>query len=241
METTASFRNNPLYTLLAMVVVNNQKSRKNLPSKVANYLTRSATSAATAVAAKPGLWQRYIMGLSHSPFTYKGMTSGTLKALSKITAVAVQGDQANLRQILGTFVYGYTIDTYMCHIWYTYLLPPLETALINLTVGQNAPALLKVALTTAFSSTVFDLPYVWVYYATSGYLTGLYKTWEEAKKEANKGYYQAWYDGLKVWPGFTFLCMYFLPRDLVVPAGNLIGYFWNTYFMLLQAANSKKQ
>ena len=38
------------------------------------------------------------------------MTSGTLKALSKITAVAVQGDQANLRQILGTFVYGYTID-----------------------------------------------------------------------------------------------------------------------------------
>lgn len=230
--------NNPLHTLASLILYN--RVRKNVRptiSSTTSFLTKSATAAVSSAVATPGLWQRYLNGLQHSPYTTKGMTSGTLKALSKITAVAVEGKQANLRQIIGTFVYGFTIDTYCCHLWYTYGLPPLETALINATVGQKAPEILKVALSTAFSSTVFDLPYVWIYYATSGLLNGTYSSWDEAVKEANKGYYKAWFDGLKVWPGFTFLCMYFLPRNLVVPAGNVIGYFWNTYFMLLQAAS----
>ena len=230
---------NPLATLVAMIIVNNRRKASPL-STATSFLTRSATSAASAAIKNPSLWEKYLLGLQNSPYKTKGMTSGTLKALSKVTAVAVAGKSANLRQIIGTFVYGCTIDTWMCHNWYTYCLPVLEKKLIDATVGQNAPQIVQVALSTAFSATVFDLPYVWVYYAMSGLLNGTYSSWEEAKMEANKGYYQAWYDGLKVWPGFTFLCMYFLPRNLVVPAGNLIGYFWNTYFMLLQAANKSK-
>ena len=124
------------------------------------------------------------------------------------------------------------------HHRYSYGLPYFENILINATVGQNAPGLIKAALATAFSSIVFDLPYIWIYGTTSGLLSGLYSSWDEAAAASNKGTYGAWKDGLKVWPGFTFLSMYFLPRDLVVPAGNMIGYFWNTYFMLMQSRGS---
>ena len=127
----------------------------------------------------------------------------------------------------------------LSHHRYSYGLPYFENILINATVGQNAPGLIKAALATAFSSIVFDLPYIWIYGTTSGLLSGLYSSWDEAAAASNKGTYGAWKDGLKVWPGFTFLSMYFLPRDLVVPAGNMIGYFWNTYFMLMQSRGSK--
>jgi hypothetical protein len=102
------------------------KKKRSVPLQSATttamtFLTRSVTAAATA-AANPGLWQRYMNGLSESPYTYKGMTSGGLKALSKVTAVAVEGKQANMRQIIGTFIYGFTIDTWMNHNWYVFFL-----------------------------------------------------------------------------------------------------------------------
>ena len=51
-----------------------------------------------------------------------------------------------------------------------------------------------------------------------------------------------WKDSLKVWPTFTFMSMYLLPEPLVVPASNVIGYFWNTYVMLSsQKKESQKQ
>lgn len=118
---------------------------------------------------------------------------------------------------------------------YTYGLPPCEKFLINATVGQNAPTLLKVLITTIFSSVVFDLPYSMVYGFSAGLLSGLYGSVEEAYNKTMATAIEFWMDGLKVWPGFTFLCMFLLPRDLVVPAGNLIGYFYNTFFMLKQA------
>ena len=118
---------------------------------------------------------------------------------------------------------------------YTYGLPPCERFLINATVGQNAPEVIKVLLTTAFSSTFFDLPYIWVYGVCSGLLSGLYESVDEAVEKCSATLISNWKSGLKVWPGFTFLCMFFLPRDLVVPAGNFIGYFCK--FLLLSCCS----
>ena len=109
----------PMYTLFAMIMLNKQKKQvvETVSKTMKTFLTRSVTAATSAVT-NPGLWQRYMTGLAESPYTYKGMTSGGLKALSKLTAVAINGKQANARQIIGTFVYGYTIDTWMNHNWY---------------------------------------------------------------------------------------------------------------------------
>ena len=113
-------RKSPMYTLMAMAYMMNRKKAEPIvntaTTAITSFLSRSVTAAATSTASLT-LLQRYVQGCNESPFLYKGMTSGILKALSKITAVAVEGKQADARQIIGTFIYGFTIDTWCCHFW----------------------------------------------------------------------------------------------------------------------------
>ena len=199
-------------------------------------MRRALTSASAAAATHaPGLWARYLHACETHPLTTKGLTSGLIKILSKITASRLQGGRADpltIRRLAGVFVFGLCIDTPMCHYWFSRALPAIADLVINATVSAKAPAFIKTFIAVALSAISFDFGYIFTYGVTCGLLTGDYNSLDEAIKDASGWIVPVWKDSLKVWPTFTFLSMYMLPEPLVVPASNVIGYFWNTYVML---------
>ena len=195
-------------------------------------LRRALTSAASRA---PGLWARYLHACETNPLLTKGLTSGLIKILSKITAARLQGQRADpltLRRLAGVFVFGMFIDTPMCHYWFSRGLPFFADAVVNATVSQKAPAFIKTFIAVALSAVSFDIAYIFTYGVTCGLLTGEYDSLDSAVSDAQGWIVPVWKDSLKVWPTFTFFSMYLLPEPLVVPASNVIGYFWNTYCML---------
>ena len=217
--------------------------RRAAPAKSAATIASTASAAApalrraltSAMARAPGIWARYLRACETNPLLTKGLTSGFIKILSKITAAQLQGQRADpltLRRLAGVFIFGLCVDTPMCHYWFSHGLPFFADAAINATVTQKASAFVRTFIAVALSAVSFDIAYIFTYGVTCGLLTGEYDSLDDAVNDARGWIVPVWKDSLKVWPTFTFFSMYLLPEPLVVPASNVIGYFWNTYCML---------
>lgn len=68
--------------------------------------------------------------------------------------------------------------------------------------------------------------------AFTGFLSGKYKNILEYQLDLGKNLMPTLLDAWKVWPAVNFVSMYLLPEMLWVPAGNVVGYFYNTLLML---------
>lgn len=83
-----------------------------------------------------------------------------------------------------------------------------------------------------FSKKPLNLVPSYILKAFTGFLSGKYKNILEYQRDLGKNLMPTLLDAWKVWPAVNFVSMYLLPEMLWVPAGNVVGYFYNTLLML---------
>jgi hypothetical protein len=135
-------------------------------------------------------------------------------------------------------LFGIFVDTPFCQFWYSRL-PRLTTAIVG--PPSKTHALVRTSVSTILDTLIFSPVFYVLYFLFFGFVSGTYKTLQEAIEDIKVKLFPAWSAGTKVWPAANFITMFLLPQKLWMPANNLVAYAFNIYLSLLNTSSSSSK
>jgi hypothetical protein len=178
-------------------------------------------------------WDGYLGLLATNPIPTKALTSFIISGLSDLTAQLISNSKGGVspQTILEQALIGGCYTSPMVHFWYILLEGVMK--------GWEPSSALTIFIKLLLDQLTFTPVLLFGYLFITSYLKKQKSKdfWEQF--QYSKGnFFQILFTNWKVWPIVNIISFRYVPVNLRVLFGNIVGFFWGIYLILQSSKKS---